>query len=70
MLGLNSVFFVYYLLAYPLRHWHIRISYGRVGNHILMMPAQHQIHHSVALEPIDKNLAGMFAFWDWMFGTL
>lgn len=70
ILGLNAAFFIYYLLAYPLRHSHIWISYGPLLNHVFISPAQHQIHHSVERRHWDKNLGGMFAIWDWIFGTL
>ena len=51
-------------------HSHVWLSYGRVLNHVFISPAQHQIHHSVLPEHRDKNLANMFAFWDYLFGTL
>jgi len=70
VLGLNAVFFFYYLFGYPLRHSHIWVSYGRVLSHVFISPAQHQIHHSVDKKHWDKNLGSMFALWDWMFGTL
>ena len=38
--------------------------------HILISPAQHQVHHSVATKHHDKNYGSIFAIWDWMFGTL
>jgi hypothetical protein len=38
--------------------------------HILISPAQHQIHHSAAKKHFNKNYGSIFALWDWMFGTL
>ena len=35
-----------------------------------MSPAQHQIHHSCAIEHWDKNLGVALSLWDKMFGTL
>ncbi|MDC0136437.1 sterol desaturase family protein [Sulfitobacter sp.] len=52
------------------RHSHIWISYGPVLEHILISPAQHQVHHSVATKHHDKNYGSIFAIWDWIFGTL
>ncbi|MBY8977179.1 sterol desaturase family protein [Rhodobacteraceae bacterium NNCM2] len=53
-----------------LRHSHIWLSYGRVLEHVLISPAQHQIHHSCDPKHFDKNFGEIFAIWDWMFGTL
>lgn len=68
--GANALYFLFNALGANLRHSHIWLSYGRVAEHILISPAQHQIHHSVAKEHHDKNYGSMFAIWDWMFGTL
>lgn len=63
-------FQVYILLGGHLRHSHIRVTYGRVLEHVLISPAQHQVHHSSDLKHHDKNFGEIFAIWDWMFGTL
>ncbi|WP_082029887.1 sterol desaturase family protein [Ruegeria sp. ANG-S4] len=68
--GANALYFMFNALGANFRHSHIWISYGRVLEHILISPAQHQIHHSVAVKHHDKNYGSMFALWDWMFGTL
>ncbi|MCV3271685.1 sterol desaturase family protein [Roseobacter sinensis] len=68
--GANAMYVVFNMLGANLRHSHIWLSYGRVMEHILISPAQHQIHHSVAVEHHNKNYGSMFAIWDWMFGTL
>ncbi|MHA6262798.1 sterol desaturase family protein [Arenibacterium sp. CAU 1754] len=68
--GANALYFIFNALGANLRHSHIWLSYGRVMEHIFISPAQHQIHHSVAVEHHDKNYGSMFALWDWMFGTL
>ncbi|WP_300032438.1 sterol desaturase family protein [uncultured Roseobacter sp.] len=68
--GANAMYVVFNALGANLRHSHIWLSYGRVMEHIFISPAQHQVHHSVALEHHDKNYGSMFAIWDWMFGTL
>lgn len=63
-------FQIYVFLGGHLRHSHIRLSYGRMLEHVLISPAQHQVHHSSAVEHFDKNFGEIFAIWDWMFGTL
>ncbi|WP_439121937.1 sterol desaturase family protein [Marivita sp.] len=68
--GANAAYFLFNALGANFRHSHIWISYGRALEHILISPAQHQIHHSVAVKHHDKNYGSIFAIWDWMFGTL
>lgn len=68
--GANVMYFFFNALGSNFRHSHIWISYGRVIEHILISPAQHQVHHSVAIKHHDKNYGSIFAVWDWMFGTL
>lgn len=36
---------------------------------IFNSPKAHRIHHSAYEEHIDKNMAGVFMFWDHLFGT-
>lgn len=61
---------IYVFFGAHLRHSHIWVSYGPVMEHILISPAQHQVHHSTAPVHHDKNFGEVFAIWDWMFGTL
>jgi len=63
-------FQVYVFLGAHIRHSHIPLRYGRIAEHILISPAQHQIHHSADPKHFDKNFGEIFALWDWMFGTL
>jgi sterol desaturase/sphingolipid hydroxylase (fatty acid hydroxylase superfamily) len=53
-----------------LHHSHVWLSYGPVLEHIVISPAQHQIHHSTDPAHYGKNLGNSLAIWDWMFGTL
>jgi hypothetical protein len=46
------------------------LSYGRILEHVLISPSQHQVHHSVDPKHLDKNFGEIFAIWDWIFGTL
>ncbi|QDY99928.1 sterol desaturase family protein [Nitratireductor mangrovi] len=68
--GANVVFVVFNAVGANFRHSHIWISYGPVLEHVLISPAQHQIHHSRAVVHHDRNYGEIFAIWDWMFGTL
>lgn len=68
--GINGAYFLFNFLGSNFRHSHIWISYGKTLEHILISPAQHQIHHSLKPEHHNKNFGEIFAFWDWMFGTL
>ncbi len=68
--GANVFYVVFNALGSNLRHSHIWLSYGRVMEHILISPAQHQIHHSAAKKHFNKNYGSIFALWDWMFGSL
>ena len=61
---------VYVFFGAHLRHRRIWLSYGPVLEHILISPAQHQVHHSSDPKHHDKNFGEIFAIWDWMFGTL
>jgi sterol desaturase/sphingolipid hydroxylase (fatty acid hydroxylase superfamily) len=69
-LGVNMLTVAFYLTAFHLRHSHVWLSYGRLGNRIFISPAQHQIHHSRSAAHYDRNFGFTFAVWDLMFGTL
>lgn len=68
--GANLVYVMFHVAGSNFRHSHIWISYGPFWERIFISPAQHQIHHSIALKHRDKNFGEVFAFWDGMFGTL
>ena len=70
VLGVNLFVFLFYMMAYNLRHSHIWVSYGPWLSQVLISPAQHQIHHSAELRHRDKNMGFMFAVWDKLAGTL
>lgn len=67
---INIVLAIFYFSAFHLRHSHVWVRYPYWLQHILVCPAQHQIHHSVERHHWDKNMGFIFAFWDWAFGTL
>lgn len=67
---INILLAVFFLAAFNLRHSHVWISYPTWLSHILISPAQHQIHHSADRKHWDRNMGFVFAVWDWAAGTL
>lgn len=67
--GVRAGFGLFALLAGNLRHSHIWLSFGPFER-LLVSPAQHQIHHSVAERHWDRNFGEVLAIWDWLLGTL
>jgi len=51
-------------------HGNIRLSFGRIGERLLVSPRYHRLHHGV-LSTADhgKNYAVLLPVWDWAFGT-
>ena len=70
ILGANVFIYAFNVTGANLRHTHIWLSYGPVLEHILISPAQHQVHHSIDPKHFNKNYGQTFAIWDWMFGSL
>lgn len=70
VLGVEGLAFVWTAAGSNLRHSHVWLSWGPVVEHLLLSPAQHQVHHSVDARHHDKNLGEALAVWDWLFGTL
>ncbi|WP_254453056.1 sterol desaturase family protein [Ruegeria atlantica] len=70
VLGVNVMSFVFHVTGSNLRHSHISIQYWPWLEHILISPAQHQVHHSIARKHHDKNFGVALAIWDWVFGSL
>ena len=58
-------FFTFYAI---LLHARVNWTYGPLG-HVIASPAFHRWHHSKDPAAIDRNFAGLFAFWDVLFGT-
>ncbi len=69
VLGANFLSFVFNVLGSNLRHSPVPIWFWRPVERVLMSPAQHQVHHSVAPEHYNRNYGVVLAFWDWAFGT-
>ena len=70
VLGVNVAVFVFNVLGSNLRHSHVQLWYPKVVEHLLISPAQHQIHHSTAPRHFDKNYGAVLALWDWLGGSL
>ena len=70
VLGANAFVFAFNVAGANLRHSHVRISYGRIVERVLISPAQHQIHHSVAARHANRNFGAVLAVWDWIGGSL
>lgn len=70
ILRIHVGIFVFNILGANLRHSHVPISFGKTLEHLLISPAQHQIHHSNATKHYDKNFGSLFAFWDALWGSL
>jgi sterol desaturase/sphingolipid hydroxylase (fatty acid hydroxylase superfamily) len=62
--------FFYSCCAVHLRHSHVWLSWSPSLSHVLISPAQHQIHHSSAPRHWNRNYGNVLALWDWMFGSL
>lgn len=68
--GVNALGFVLNLVGGNLRHSHVRLCYPRWLEHVLISPAQHQIHHSRDPSHHHRNCGAWLAVWDWLAGTL
>ena len=68
--GINLFYAVFNLFTANLRHSHIWLRYPPAIEHILISPAQHQVHHSIDPRHFNRNYGEVLAVWDWMFGTL
>ena len=70
IIGVNVFVFCFNVAGSNLRHSHIGIRYWRWLEYIIISPAQHQLHHSIARRHFDKNFGATLAVWDWIFGSL
>lgn len=66
ILGANIFVFVFNFMGSNLRHSHIWLSWGDKIEGWFISPAQHQIHHSTAVEHFDTNMGSALAIWDRM----
>jgi sterol desaturase/sphingolipid hydroxylase (fatty acid hydroxylase superfamily) len=60
-------------VAQSLQHANVRLWFGRVGEHLLVSPRFHRVHHAIGLghegEARGCNFAVLFPVWDVLFGT-
>ena len=63
IMGVDALGFLFNMVGANLRHSHIWLSFGKLER-IFISPAQHQIHHSSAVEHTDKNFGTCLAIWD------
>jgi sterol desaturase/sphingolipid hydroxylase (fatty acid hydroxylase superfamily) len=68
ILGANAILFVCLAIGFNLQHSHVWLSFGPLDR-VLISPAAHQIHHSLAPEHRDRNFGNMLSIWDRLFGT-
>ncbi|MCS7023478.1 MAG: sterol desaturase family protein [Bryobacteraceae bacterium] len=52
-----------------LSHANVRLSFGPLGDRILVSPRFHRTHHAMDQGRYGSNFAQVFAFWDVIFGT-
>lgn len=68
--GVNVAVFTFHVIGSNLRHSHVWIAYPSWLEHILISPAQHQIHHSDDSAHFNRNYGVVLSVWDWLGGTL
>ncbi|MCK8783349.1 sterol desaturase family protein [Roseomonas sp. NAR14] len=57
-------------LVEALSHANVRLSFGRIGERLLVSPRFHRLHHGVlSVGERGRNYAVLFPVWDWIFGT-
>lgn len=57
-------------LAEAMSHANIRLSFGHLGERLVVSPRFHRLHHGVLAEgEAGRNFAVLFPVWDWIFGT-
>ena len=57
-------------LAESLSHANVRLSFGSLGERMLVSPRFHRLHHGVlSVGNLGKNYGVLLPVWDWMFGT-
>ena len=68
--GVPGFLFIFVMLGANLRHSHIKLSYPKWLERILISPAQHQIHHSISRDHQNSNYGSILALWDYLYGSL
>ncbi len=68
--GTNALLLASIFTIKHLQHSHVWIAWGGIWGRLILSPAHHQIHHSVAPEHHDRNFGDALAVFDWLAGTL
>jgi sterol desaturase/sphingolipid hydroxylase (fatty acid hydroxylase superfamily) len=68
--GTNVVMIAAIFSIKHLHHSHAWIAWRGVWGRLILSPAHHQIHHSVAVEHHDRNFGETLAIFDWLADTL
>lgn len=68
IIGANAFVVFFAFIGANLRHSHVYLRYPAWLEHIIMSPAQHQLHHTAAYS--QKNYGSALSLWDTLFGTL
>jgi sterol desaturase/sphingolipid hydroxylase (fatty acid hydroxylase superfamily) len=60
-------------LIESLSHTNVRLSFGMLGDRLLVSPAYHRMHHGIGVghegRAMGCNFAPLFPLWDMLFGT-
>lgn len=70
ILGMNIYVLRNIIMMDFVRHTHLKVSFGKLLNGVILCPHYHQLHHSTNPKHFDKNFGLMLSIWDRMFGTL
>lgn len=70
ILGINVYVLRNIIMMDFVRHTHLKVSFGKLVNRVILCPHYHQLHHSTNPKHFDKNFGLMLSVWDRMFGTL
>ncbi len=68
--GINVYVMRNILMMDFVRHTHLKVSFGRWINAVIICPHYHQLHHSTDTRHFNKNFGLMLSVWDRLFGTL
>lgn len=68
ILGVDALGFAFNALGANLRHSPVWLSFGK-WERWFISPAQHQVHHSAAVQHRDRNFGTCLAVWDRLLGS-
>lgn len=68
IMGVSIGNFLFNLVGANLRHSSIWLGFGYFEKYFIS-PAQHQIHHSIKTQHLDKNFGSILSIWDRLFSS-